>query len=96
MSQLMETLADLVKGSLKAGGSVSFTEAELKDMGIKVPKSKLHLIKQPQATTTETVSMQLPKPLIVTIKRQAKKASIPWTSYMREALEAGVNRMARV
>ncbi|MCL2100575.1 MAG: BrnA antitoxin family protein [Fibromonadales bacterium] len=44
---------------------------------------------------SETVSMRLPKPLIVTIKRQAKQASIPWTSYMREVLEAGVNRMAR-
>ena len=44
---------------------------------------------------SETVSMRLPKPLIVTIKRQAKQASIPWTSYMREVLEAGINRMAR-
>jgi len=38
----------------------------------------------------ETISIQLPKPLVVAIKRQAKSVSIPWTSYIREALEVRV------
>ncbi|MCL2101661.1 MAG: BrnA antitoxin family protein [Fibromonadales bacterium] len=96
MTRLMKSIASGTRGMLKCGVKVSFTEAELKEMGIKVPKSKLHLVKRPQATAIDTVSMQLPRPLIVTIKRQAKQASMPWTSYMREVLEAGVNRMARV
>ena len=44
---------------------------------------------------SETVSVRLPKPLIVTIKKQAKKASIPWTSYIREVLEINIGNMAR-
>jgi len=38
----------------------------------------------------ETISLQLPKPLVTAIKRQAKSVSIPWASYIREALEVRV------
>jgi predicted DNA binding CopG/RHH family protein len=44
---------------------------------------------------SETVSVRLPKPLIITIKQQAKKVSVPWTSYIHEVLETGVSRIAR-
>jgi len=41
MTKAMKSLASIVKSSLRAGLKVSFTEEELKVMGIKVPKSKL-------------------------------------------------------
>jgi hypothetical protein len=44
---------------------------------------------------SETVSMRLPKPLIAAIKQQAERASVPWTTYMREVLETGVCRIAK-
>jgi predicted DNA binding CopG/RHH family protein len=44
----------------------------------------------------ETVSVRLPKLLIDTIKQQAKRFSIPWTSYIKEALEADVSRTAKL
>jgi len=40
MTKAMKSLASIVKSSLRAGLKVSFTEEELKVMGIKVPKSK--------------------------------------------------------
>ncbi len=54
-------------------------EAGRKILAMKAAKNK-----------SETVSVQLPKPLVVAIKRQAKNISIPWTSYIREALEVRV------
>jgi predicted DNA binding CopG/RHH family protein len=39
---------------------------------------------------SETVSLQLPKPLVAAIKRQAKSGSVPFASYVREALEVRV------
>jgi len=47
MTEAMKSLASIVRGSLKAGLRVSFTEEELKSIGIKAPKAKLRLIKQP-------------------------------------------------
>jgi predicted DNA binding CopG/RHH family protein len=44
---------------------------------------------------SETVSVQLPKPLVATIKRQAKNASVPWTSYIQKVLETSVSRTAK-
>jgi hypothetical protein len=45
MTGAMKSLASVVEGSLKAGLKVSFTEKELKGMGIKVAKTKLHLVR---------------------------------------------------
>ena len=83
----METLADLVKGSLKAGGSVSFTEAELKEMGIKVPKSKLHLVKPeiPQEML-RACTFRLPVRTIDLLKRKALAAHKPYNVFVNEVL----------
>jgi hypothetical protein len=53
MTGAMKSLASIVRSSLKAGLSVSFTEEELKSIGIRVPKSKRHLIKQTPPQTID-------------------------------------------
>ena len=70
MTGAMKSLASIVKSSLKAGLKVSFTEEELKAMGIKVPKSKQHLIKQPQAAF-KVCTFKLPIQTIDLLKKKA-------------------------
>jgi hypothetical protein len=89
MSPLMKNLADLIKGTLKAGVSVSFTEAELKDMGIKVPKSKLHLVKQPQAAL-KACTFKLPVQTIDLLKRKAVAAHKPYNVFVNDILARAV------
>jgi hypothetical protein len=93
MSSLRKTIVDLVKGSLKAGVSVSFTEAELKDMGIKVPKSKLHLVKPPPAAF-KVCTFKLPVQTIDKLKRKAVAANKPYNVFVNEILSRAVFRPA--
>ena len=60
MTEAMKSIASLTRGMLKAGGKVSFTKEELNELGIKVPKSKLHLIKTSEETLENSINIKLP------------------------------------
>ncbi|MCL2283000.1 MAG: hypothetical protein FWC26_06755 [Fibromonadales bacterium] len=54
MSRFEEALAKLVQSTINAGVKISFTKDELKEIGVKITKSKLPLVKQKkQSTQTE-------------------------------------------
>jgi predicted DNA binding CopG/RHH family protein len=53
---------------------------------------KILAMKSAKKKSESIISIQLPKPLIATIKRRAKSFSIPWPSYIREVLEIGVRQ----
>ena len=84
MTDAMKSLASLVRGTLKCGIKVNFTEAELKLMGIKVPKSKMHLIKQEEPIKSYT--FKLPVRIVERLKRGALAAHKPYNMYVSEAL----------
>ena len=85
MTRVMKSLASATRCMMKTGIQVPFTKEDLKLMGIRVPKDKLHLIKQLQVVAEkkedEMVLIEVPKRFISTIKKQAKIASVPWTVY---------------
>jgi len=87
MTEAMKSITSFIKGSLKCGLKVSFTERELKAMGIKVPKSKLHLVK-PEALREDfkVCSFKLPVRIIDGLKRKAVKASKPYNVFVGEVL----------
>ena len=85
MTGAMKSLASIVRSSLKADLKVSFTEEELKIMGIKVPKSKQHLIKQPQPTF-KICTFKLPIQTIDLLKRKAIAAHKPYNAFVNEVL----------
>jgi hypothetical protein len=89
MTRAMKSLASIVKSSLKAGLSVSFTEEELRSLGIKVPKSKRHLIKQPQATF-KICTFKLPVQTIDLLKKKAVAVHKPYNVFVGELLAAAV------
>jgi hypothetical protein len=61
MSSFGKSLVELVQGTINAGIKVPFTEEELKDMGVKIPKSKLSLAKKTKPVKFQ--SFQLPEQL---------------------------------
>ncbi len=87
MTEAMESIASFIRGSLRAGLKVSFTEKELEEMGIKVTKSKLHLVK-PEASqeSFKVCSFKLPVRIIDGLKRKAVKASKPYNVFVGEVL----------
>ena len=87
MTRLMKSIASLTRGFLKCGIKVSFTEAELKEMGIKVPKSKLHLVKPeiPQEML-RACTFRLPVRTIDLLKRKAVAAHKPYNVFVNEVL----------
>jgi len=85
MSSLRKSVSNLVRGFLKVGANVSFTEAELKDMGIKVPKSKLHLVKQPEQSF-KMCSFKLPVRTIDRLKKKALASHKPYNVFVGELL----------
>lgn len=85
MSSLRKTITELVRGSLKVGANVSFTETELKGMGIKVPKSKLHLVKQPEQSF-KICSFKLPVRTIDQLKKKALASHKPYNVFVSELL----------
>jgi len=87
MTEAMKSITSLIKGSLKCGLKVSFTEKELKGMGIKVAKSKLHLVK-PEASHEDfkVCSFKLPVRIIDGLKQKAVKASKPYNVFVGEVL----------
>jgi len=89
VSKAMKSLASIVRGSLKAGLSVSFTEEELKSIGIKVPKSKLHLIKQPK-TAFKVCSFKLPIKTVALLKKKAVAVHKPYNVFVGELLATAV------
>jgi len=89
MTRAMKSLASIVKSSLRAGLKVSFTEEELKVMGIKVPKSKLHLIKQPQAAF-KVCTFKLPVQTIDLLKKKAIAVHKPYNAFVGELLATAV------
>jgi len=87
MTEAMKSLASIVKGSLRAGLKVSFTEKELKKMGIKVPKSKLHLIKSDtRQDDFKVCTFKLPVRIVSGLKQKAVKASKPYNVFVGEVL----------
>jgi hypothetical protein len=89
MTGAMKSLASIVKSSLKAGLRVSFTEEELKVMGIKIPKSKQHLIKQPQVAF-KTCTFKLPIQTIDLLKKKATAVHKPYNVFVGELLATAV------
>jgi hypothetical protein len=85
MTGAMKSLASIVRSSLKAGLSVSFTEKELRSMGIKVPKSKLCLVKQPPAAF-KTCAFRLPVQTIDLLKKKAVAVRKPYNVFVGELL----------
>jgi len=87
MTEAMKSITSFIKGSLKCGLKVSFTEKELKAMGIKVAKSKLHLVK-PEASQEDfkVCSFKLPVRIIDGLKQKAVKASKPYNVFVGEVL----------
>ncbi len=87
MTEAMKSIASFIKGSLRAGLKVSFTEKELKEMGIKVAKSKLHLVK-PETSQEDfkICSFKLPVRIIDGLKQKAVKASKPYNVFVGEVL----------
>jgi len=87
MTEAMKSITSFIKGSLRAGLKVSFTEKELKEMGIKVAKSKLHLVKSEASQEDFKVcSFKLPVRIIDGLKQKAVKASKPYNVFVREVL----------
>lgn len=60
MTSAMKSIASFTRGMLKCGIKVNFTEEDLKLMGIKVSKSKLHLIKPSEETFENSINIKLP------------------------------------
>jgi hypothetical protein len=87
----MEALAEFVQDTINAGVRVSFTEDELKEMGVKVPKSKLSLVKQ-KRQPTKVHNFQLPEQLVKDLKRKAIKVHKPYKTFVYETL----SRAARI
>ena len=89
MSSFGKALAELVQGTIDAGVKVSFTEDELKEMGVKVPKSKLSLVKQKrQSTPAKVYYFQLPEQLVKDLKRKAIKVRKPYKTFVYETLSS--------
>jgi len=89
MTEAMKSLASIVRGSLKAGLKVSFTEEELKSIGIKVPKSKRHLIKQPKPAF-KVCTFKLPVQTIDSLKKKAVAVHKPYNVFVGELLATAV------
>jgi len=89
MTGTMKSLASIVKSSLRAGLRVSFTEEELKVMGIKVPKSKQHLIKKTQPAF-KVCTFRLPVQTINLLKKKAVAVHKPYNVFVGELLATAV------
>jgi predicted DNA binding CopG/RHH family protein len=84
MSSFGKSLVELVQGTINAGIKVPFTEEELKDMGVKIPKSKLSLAKKTRAAKYH--SFQLPEQLVKNLKRKAIQVHKPYKTFIYEVL----------
>ena len=87
MTSAMKSAVSFTRGMLKCGLKVSFTETELKEMGIKVPKSKLHLVKpEISQEMLRVCTFRLPVRTIDLLKRKAVAAHKSYNVFVNEVL----------